>query len=41
VGWADPAADLAVGYVMNRMDLNMTGDSRSADLIAACYRALG
>lgn len=40
VGWADPDADLAFGYVMNRMDLGMAGDPRSFSLISACYDAL-
>jgi len=40
-GWADPDADLAFGYVMNRMDMGLAGDQRSFGLIAACYDALG
>jgi CubicO group peptidase (beta-lactamase class C family) len=40
VGWADPDAELAFGYVMNRMDLGVTGDARSYSLIDACYAAL-
>jgi CubicO group peptidase (beta-lactamase class C family) len=40
VGWADPEAELAFGYVMNRMDLGMAGDPRSFDLIGACYEAI-
>ena len=28
-GWADPDAELAFGYVMNRMDLGLAGDQRS------------
>ncbi len=39
-GWADPDAELAFGYVMNRMDMGMAGDARSASLINACYAAL-
>jgi len=39
-GWADPDADLAFGYVMNRMDLGVTGDLRSFNLINACYAAV-
>jgi CubicO group peptidase (beta-lactamase class C family) len=39
VGWADPDADLAFGYVMNRMDLGLAGDIRSYELINACYAA--
>jgi len=41
VGWADPDADLAVGYVMNRMDIGLAGDLRSFNLINACYSAIG
>ncbi len=41
VGWADPDAELAVGYVMNRMDLGLAGDLRSFNLVNACYAALG
>ncbi len=40
VGWADPEADLAFGYVMNKMDIGLAGDSRSLDLIAACYASV-
>jgi CubicO group peptidase (beta-lactamase class C family) len=40
VGWADPEADLAFGYVMNRMDLGLAGDLRSFKLINACYDAV-
>lgn len=40
VGWADPDAELAVGYVMNRMDIGLAGDSRSLGLVQACYKAL-
>jgi CubicO group peptidase (beta-lactamase class C family) len=39
VGWADPDAELAFGYVMNRMDMGLAGDARSYDLINACYAA--
>jgi len=39
VGWADPEADLAFGYVMNRMDMGLAGDVRSYELINACYAA--
>lgn len=39
VGWADPDAELGMGYIMNRMDLGMAGDLRSANLIAACMDA--
>jgi CubicO group peptidase (beta-lactamase class C family) len=40
MGWADPDADLAFGYVMNRMDLGLAGDARSFRLVHACYDAL-
>src|SRR5438477_3959289 len=39
VGWADPGAELAFGYVMNRMDIGLAGDVRSFELINACYAA--
>jgi CubicO group peptidase (beta-lactamase class C family) len=39
-GWADPEAELAFGYVMNRMDLGLAGDQRSSRLIHACYDAI-
>jgi CubicO group peptidase (beta-lactamase class C family) len=39
-GWADPDAELAFGYVMNKMDLGLAGDQRSYGLINACYDAL-
>lgn len=41
VGWADPDTELALGYVMNRMTLGVSGDVRSARLAAsaqACAR---
>ena len=40
VGWADPDAELAFGYVMNKMNLGLTGDTRSSSLIEACYAAV-
>jgi CubicO group peptidase (beta-lactamase class C family) len=40
VGWADPEAELAFGYVMNRMNMGLTGDARSALLMDACYASL-
>jgi CubicO group peptidase (beta-lactamase class C family) len=40
LGWADPGADLAFGYVMNRMDLGLAGDVRSFSLAEACYAAI-
>jgi CubicO group peptidase (beta-lactamase class C family) len=36
VGWADPSLELAMGYVMNRMEMGTTGDSRSFRLMQAC-----
>jgi CubicO group peptidase (beta-lactamase class C family) len=36
-GWADPDAELALGYVMNRMDIGTTGDRRLFSLAKACY----
>jgi CubicO group peptidase (beta-lactamase class C family) len=40
VGWADPDAELAFGYVMNRMDMGLAGDVRSYELMNACYAAI-
>jgi CubicO group peptidase (beta-lactamase class C family) len=40
VGWADPEAELAVAYTMNQMSMGTTGDTRSANLAAACYASL-
>jgi CubicO group peptidase (beta-lactamase class C family) len=39
-GWADPAAGLAFGYVMNRMHMGLAGDARSGALIDACHASL-
>lgn len=36
VGWADPDTELAIGYVMNRMTLGVTGDDRAFTLVRAC-----
>ncbi len=41
VGFADPEAGLAGGYVMNRMLAGLAGDPRSRGLIEASYRAAG
>jgi CubicO group peptidase (beta-lactamase class C family) len=41
VGWADPDTELAMGYVMNRMEMGTTGDSRSFRLMQACFDAVG
>jgi CubicO group peptidase (beta-lactamase class C family) len=40
VGWADPDAEVAMGYVMNRMDIGLAGDPRSANLFDAVYSSL-
>jgi CubicO group peptidase (beta-lactamase class C family) len=40
-GFADPEHHLAVGYVMNKMAMEFTGDSRSHGLIGAVYEAVG
>ncbi|HWF15750.1 MAG TPA: serine hydrolase domain-containing protein [Acidimicrobiales bacterium] len=40
-GFADPENGLAVGYVMNKMAMEFTGDSRSHGLIGAAYEAIG
>ena len=40
VGCADPDAELAFGYVMNRMDTGLAGDTRSYDLMSACFDAI-
>lgn len=39
MGWADPDGELAVGYVMNRMELGTTGDTRSYRLVEATVDA--
>jgi CubicO group peptidase (beta-lactamase class C family) len=39
-GWADPDAELGMGYVMNRMELGTTGDTRSFRLMQACLEAV-
>ena len=40
VGWADPDTELGFGYVMNRMDIGLAGDTRSQSLVQACYAAI-
>ena len=40
VGWADPDSELAFGYVMNKMDMGLAGDVRSASLVNACLEAV-
>ena len=39
VGWADPDLELAMGYVMNRMEIGTTGDVRSYRLMKASVEA--
>lgn len=41
VGFADPDNHIAVGYVMNRMMQNLSGDPRTRGLIKASYDAAG
>jgi len=41
VGFADPDNDIAVGYVMNKMMMNLSGDPRTRGLIKASYDAVG
>ena len=41
LAFADRDAGLGFGYVMNQMQLGMTGDARTETLVAAAYRALG
>lgn len=38
-GWADPDIELGMGYVMNKMELGTTGDTRSFNLMDACIGA--
>ena len=40
LGFADPASGLALGYVMNRMQLGMLGDPRAARLAWASYASV-
>jgi CubicO group peptidase (beta-lactamase class C family) len=40
MGWADPDAELAFGYVMNKMDMGLAGDMRTSNLVNACYESL-
>ena len=41
MGFADPANQLAAGYVMNRMAQNLAGDPRTRGLVQASYDAVG
>ena len=40
LGFADPAKGLAFGYVMNQMQLGITGDARAERLVSATYASL-
>jgi CubicO group peptidase (beta-lactamase class C family) len=40
LGFADPEHELGFGYVMNQMQLGMTGDPRSRRLVEAVYASL-
>jgi len=40
VGWADPDTELGMGYVTNKMELGLTGDTRSYRLAKACNEAI-
>ncbi len=41
LGFTDPENGLAFGYVMNKMNLNLSGDPRTQALTEAMYRAAG
>lgn len=41
LGFADPEAQIAGGYVMSKMQQSLTGDARSSSLIKATYAAAG
>jgi CubicO group peptidase (beta-lactamase class C family) len=41
VGFADPEAGVGCGYVMSKMQQNLSGDPRSAALVRATYDAIG
>lgn len=40
MGYADPTASIAVGYVANQMDVSLNGDPRGLRLVAAIYDSL-
>jgi len=40
-GWADPDLHLGMAYVMNKMEIGTTGDTRSYRLMRACIDAAG
>jgi CubicO group peptidase (beta-lactamase class C family) len=39
-GWGDPEAELAMGYVCNRLEVGLAGDARGITLIGATYGAI-
>ena len=41
VGFADPEHGIGFGYVMSKMETNLSGDPRTRGLIAAVYDAIG
>jgi CubicO group peptidase (beta-lactamase class C family) len=41
VGFADPDAKIGFGYVMNKMQQNLSGDPRTLTLIEESYKAIG
>ena len=41
VGFADPTNQVGFGYVMNKMNQNLSGDPRTAGLIKSTYEAIG
>jgi CubicO group peptidase (beta-lactamase class C family) len=41
MGFADPDNQIAAGYVMNRMNQNLSGDPRTRGLVKASYEAVG
>jgi CubicO group peptidase (beta-lactamase class C family) len=41
VGCVDPEASLSFGYAMNKMQLNLAGDTRTRTLLRAAYEAIG
>ena len=40
IGFADPEARVGFGYVMNKMQMGLAGDTRTLNLVNACYAAL-
>lgn len=40
LGFADPGAEIGFGYVMNQMQMGITGDPRAAALVEAVYASL-